>query len=250
MTQPPPPPPVATGCLHQYAAKMVCGVINCAREDNPLPLGQYFTAVNVHNPSRCKTVQFRWKAAQALPVDRVPGGLVSGFRERSLGPDEAVEIDCPNIMRALSGPTGAPLFAKGWVVIESRDELDVVAVYGTAAGVGGAVNTFHTERVPQRCLACIDLRLVLDTGFPTVAAWQQAPGDLHMLPPTAPGFTPAAPVVGQPGQWGTRSPALWRGFGGDDQQCCSCSERSTAPRGRQSEEKIRRERRKDGPERC
>ncbi|MGZ3294160.1 MAG: hypothetical protein ACXU9D_12945 [Xanthobacteraceae bacterium] len=38
---------------------------------------------------------------------------------------------------------------KGFVVIESETELDVVAVY-TAAGRDGRVETLHTERVPAR----------------------------------------------------------------------------------------------------
>ena len=38
---------------------------------------------------------------------------------------------------------------KGFVVIESETELDVVAVY-TAAGRDGQVETLHTERVPAR----------------------------------------------------------------------------------------------------
>ena len=40
-------------------------------------------------------------------------------------------------------------FLKGFLVIESEIELDVVAVY-TAAGAEGQVESLHTERVPPR----------------------------------------------------------------------------------------------------
>lgn len=51
-------------------------------------------------------------------------------------------------VRDLLGPLATP-FIKGFVVIQSQFELDVVVVY-TAAGADGAVETLHTERVPPR----------------------------------------------------------------------------------------------------
>ena len=63
-----------------------------------------------------------------------------------LGPDEALEIDCPDISKLAHTDAG---FLKGFVVIESEVELDVVAVY-TAAGRDEQVETLHTERVPAR----------------------------------------------------------------------------------------------------
>ena len=151
----------------QYAVKVACGVV-AAPSGNILPPGQYFTAINIHNPSRCDTVTFRWKVAVGLQGLRV--GPVSQFAEARLGPDEALEIDCPDVMERLKAAgTNPPTFVKGWVVVETDQPLDVVAVYGTAQAAGGAVNAFHTERVEPRCLPkCGDFGLDISTG---VAAW-------------------------------------------------------------------------------
>ena len=153
----------------QYAVKIVCGVIKTSEQTpNPLPPGQYSTATNVHNPSRCDTVTLRWKVAIGLPGLRV--GPVSDFAEASLGPDEALEIDCSDVMSRLErSGIRLPPYVKGWVIIESPAELDVVAVYGTAIDGREAVNAFHTERVEPRCLpVCDDYALDISTG---VADW-------------------------------------------------------------------------------
>lgn len=131
----------AEGASFQYAAKVVCGT---SAGDVVAP-GVYFTAINVHNPSQT-TVQFRWKVAVARPGAKT--GPVSKFFEARLGPDEALEIDCPDIMKRVRTKD----FLKGFVVIESGLELDVVAVY-TACPERGQVATLHTERVPPRRLA-------------------------------------------------------------------------------------------------
>lgn len=123
----------------QYAVKFVCGT----SEGEVVAPGNYFTAINVHNPTY-EAIYFRKKVAVALPGEQP--GPVSEFFDAKLGPDEALEIDCPDIFR-LAG-TDAP-FLKGFVVIESNVELDVVAVY-TAAGATGQVETMHTERVSPR----------------------------------------------------------------------------------------------------
>lgn len=123
----------------QYAAKFVCG-----RSDGEVVApGTYYTAINVHNPSD-EDVQFRKKVAIALPGEEP--GPVSEFFEARLGPDQAFEIDCPDILR--HAPIDAE-FLKGFVVIESDVELDVVTVY-TAAGHEQSVSTMHTERVAPR----------------------------------------------------------------------------------------------------
>jgi hypothetical protein len=130
----------AEGSELQYAAKVVCG-----RSDGKVVSpGAYFTAVNVHNPSSTK-VRLRWKVAVALPGAKP--GAVSKFAEAVLGPDQALEIDCPDIVRRAK----AKGFLKGFVVIESGIELDVVAVY-TAGPDKGEVVSLHTERVPARRL--------------------------------------------------------------------------------------------------
>ena len=123
----------------QYAAKFVCG----KSEGKVVAPGVYFTAVNVHNPTYT-TVRFRIKIAVALPG--LEPGPVSKFFDAKLGPDQALEIDCPDIFKYAKTEAD---FLKGFVVIETDVELDVVAVY-TAAGRDGEVATLHTERVPAR----------------------------------------------------------------------------------------------------
>src|SRR5215207_4936957 len=74
----------------QYAAKFICG-----RTDGGLVAqGQYFTIVNVHNPSPNRTAEFRKKFARALPDERA--GRITPFFRAALRPDEAMGIDCPN----------------------------------------------------------------------------------------------------------------------------------------------------------
>ena len=125
----------------QYAAKFVCG----KSEGKVVAPGVYFTAVNVHNPTYT-AIRFRVKIAVALPG--LTPGPVSKFFDAKLGPDEALEIDCPDIFKYAETDAN---FLKGFVVIESDVELDVVAVY-TAAGGDEQVETLHTERVPARRL--------------------------------------------------------------------------------------------------
>ena len=121
----------------QYATKVVCG----KSDGEVVAPGMYFTAVNVHNPLYSR-VRFKVKVAIALPGLRA--GPVSAFRDVELGPDEALEIDNPDIHK-LAGLDGD--FLKGFVVIESSTELDVVAVYTAGAG-RDQVAVLHMERVP------------------------------------------------------------------------------------------------------
>lgn len=129
--------------LLQYAVKFVCG----KSSGEVVAPGVYYTAINVHNPAN-QEVRFRKKVAVALPGEQP--GPVSEFSEAKLAPDQALEIDCPDILRHASTPEEEPAdFLKGFVVIESDVELDVVAVY-TATGRGEQVVTLDVERVSPR----------------------------------------------------------------------------------------------------
>jgi hypothetical protein len=107
--------------------------------------GEYWTAINVHNPTS-EGIEFRKKVAVALPGEQP--GPISQFEDAKLGPDEALEIDRENIFKHAEFRDE---FLKGYVVIESKVRLDVVAVY-TAAGNDNMVRTLHTERVCARGL--------------------------------------------------------------------------------------------------
>jgi hypothetical protein len=155
---------VACATEFQYAVKIVCGEVKPA-DDNPVAPGRYWTAVNIHNPDKCKDANFWLKIGIAelnlqSPVSRYIGPF-------PLRPDGMVELDCPLIkfMIAELLVSPPPAFVKGYMVIESDIELDVVAVYSGTAG-SSAGNSFHTERVPARCVpVCEDLVLPLHTGF-------------------------------------------------------------------------------------
>lgn len=156
----------------QYAVKLVQGKSPALTNTSFIAPGSYYTAINVHNPSTCKTVTFRWKVA-LTDVDGRHDSRIFAFREARLRPDEAVEIDARDVAQATN--IALPRFIKGFVVIESPCELDVVPVY-TAIPLGqGPTATpspnlaFHTERVPARKIdACLDLTLDISTG---VADW-------------------------------------------------------------------------------
>jgi hypothetical protein len=155
----------------QYAVKTICGEANTETPNAPVAPGQYWTAINIHNPDKCKDAHFRFKIAIAFqgssnPISQYIGPI-------PLGPDAALEIDCPiirGLVSLLYPPKFMPTFIKGFFVIESDIELDVVAVYTAAQNAKGPVSTFQTERVQGRCVpVCEDLVLPLHTG---IAAWQ------------------------------------------------------------------------------
>ena len=91
-----------------------------------------------HNP-HFRRVPFRYKVAYALPGK---SGPISPFEYARLKPDYAMEIDCEQVKELIRPPVQ---FRKGFVVIESDELLDIVAVY--SAGTPKEVRTLHTERV-------------------------------------------------------------------------------------------------------
>lgn len=143
-----PPPPERPE--FQYAAKFVCG----QGDGHVVARGGYFTAINVHNP-HLEAAKFRKKVAVALPGEKP--GKVYPFVDTGLEADEAFEIDCPDI---LGHSDRDARFLKGFVVVETDLELDIVAVYTVAGGRwwwpwrwASRVRSIHTERVPKREIA-------------------------------------------------------------------------------------------------
>jgi CARDB len=130
---------------HQYAAKFVCGKND---EGKVVAPGEYFTAINVGNPGRdAAAIQKRF--AIALPGEKP--GPVSGVVEETLKPGQAFEIDCPDI------GTHVPVngFAKGFVTIESPQDLEVVGVYTAANLSSREVVSEEVERVPERLVTLV-----------------------------------------------------------------------------------------------
>jgi len=122
----------------QYSVKFVCG----KTDTRAVAPGRYYTAVNVHNPGR-EAVGFLKKFAIAFPNQKA--GPVTKLIEAKLGSDEAFSIECREIMER----THSSSFAEGFLVFESKVELDVVAIY-TTAGSTGQIQTMELERVPVR----------------------------------------------------------------------------------------------------
>ena len=104
----------------------------------------YRTAVNIHNPQR-EEVIFRKKAVVALSQESEERGIISEWREERLRSDEALDVDCLDIQKLLQG--GQPV-GDGFVVIESRVPLDVVAVY-TTEGPSIDVEYIQPKRVRE-----------------------------------------------------------------------------------------------------
>jgi hypothetical protein len=148
-----------------YAAKFLCGELKREGPEAPVEPGSYSTAINVHNPHAVR-VGIRKKAILLYdarrPDDAVERPTPPVHRDcaviKELGPDFGLEIDCRDIrevlLTAASGEAGppAPIFIKGWVVIETlRDlPLDVVAVYTVAplGTKGQQPVSIATDRVP------------------------------------------------------------------------------------------------------
>jgi hypothetical protein len=133
--------PPASG--FEYAVKFVCGTGPAQGQPAVVARGTYFTAINVHNPGKVENAIVK-KFAIALPGEKA--GRVSPYFTVPLKFDEALEIDCPDILKHLD----AGGFVKGFAVIQSRFELDVVAVYTAAPLPTGPVVALELERVPAR----------------------------------------------------------------------------------------------------
>lgn len=126
----------------QYVVKVICG----RSYGDVLERGTNTTAVNVHNPIDT-TVTFRKKLAIASPRE---AGPIVQLETSILEADEALEIDCQELHSMTREQTGrGHRLIKGFVVIDSNFELDVVAVY-TASGWWRAVKSVDVEYVEPR----------------------------------------------------------------------------------------------------
>jgi hypothetical protein len=167
--------------VFQYAVKSVCGIAPIVDHfyQTEMAPGQYFTAINIFNPANCKAVTFSWRVVDARSISGRPGP-VNAPQHYTLRPGQGVEIDARDILGE------RPELRKGFVVIESPCELDIVAVYSASppppsGSPIGPLVAFHTERVPARKICpCEDLTLDLSTG---VAEWTLVSAvDLNNIP--------------------------------------------------------------------
>ncbi len=119
------------GFKHEYAAKFVCGL-----QKDPwnmrLTRGYYASAINIHNPND-GTVKFYKKLALTFPPKGQRPGKIIPIGKDELKYDEALEVDCEEIDKALKESGIATPYSKGFVIIQSSASLDVTVVYTTAA---------------------------------------------------------------------------------------------------------------------
>lgn len=174
-------PPVPSAQTNQYAVKFVCGASNQTGPNSGITApGRYFTAINIHNPTNAP-LEFRKKFAIALPGAE---GKITPWSNSRLGPDGALELDCPEILERIASPP--TVLAKGFAVLEPFEpahELDVVAVY--TAGTE-RVETIDVERVSPRlvvpaprCRGDLNLPIVTDVSRWTVT---EVPAGLTNVP--------------------------------------------------------------------
>lgn len=123
---------VTVASLLRYAAKFVCG----KAPDDSAARGSYFTSINVHNPSD-GAISFRKRISVGL-AEQKPGPLTR-HQPAQLDPARAFRVECPEILRTVGA---AESFLEGFLIIETPDPLNVVAVY-SAAGQSGFVETLH-----------------------------------------------------------------------------------------------------------
>jgi serine protease len=138
----------------QYAAKLVCGIQRDPK-NMQLARGFYGTTVNLLNPGREKT-QFTKELALTIPPGGQKPGEIFQVATDTLGPHQALATDCEDIRRRVFGGTFPTPFIEGYVVIRSRDSLDVTGVYTTAAldvnGTAGDHSSMHVEQIRERQL--------------------------------------------------------------------------------------------------
>jgi hypothetical protein len=125
----------------QYAAKFVCGI---APETALVTPGTYATVVNVHNPSAEKS-EYRVKFALTKEGE---DGRITGFKTIKIVSDGAQHLSCKFVRNLADIPGTA--FVDGFLVVESKNSLDVVAVYTTSAVDQKGVPAIAVERVFER----------------------------------------------------------------------------------------------------
>ena len=120
-----------------YSVKFVCGlqaiIPTRPPAEPPVKPGNYATAVNIHNFHEFPVVIVK-KAVVANPEGSDPGSI-SQRLQVALHPNQALEVDCTDIVKLFAG-FPLPPFIKGFVEIRPlptpvnrSPELSVVGVY-------------------------------------------------------------------------------------------------------------------------
>lgn len=124
---------------YAYSAKFLCGTIQAVKgfpqfadtsRDTAAVLvpGTYLTSVNVQNPDTSTVLLL--KRAVETKRETAGRGQVGKFMRDTLTADQGLYVDCSEILRLLGDQqTLRDHFVEGFVVIRSKSELRVTAVY-------------------------------------------------------------------------------------------------------------------------
>src|SRR5690349_19891205 len=114
---------------YNYAAKIVCGTQREALGVVPQP---YMTTVNVHNPSDSLAIFFKTLLVTLPPGGQRPMPPLRPTFTDTLRPQAGLATDCADLRKRYPN---APPFFEGFVLLQSRVSLDVVAVYTVPGGI-------------------------------------------------------------------------------------------------------------------
>jgi hypothetical protein len=152
---------------YQYAVKTLCTLLGEFGFGEAMAPGRYRTLINIHNPTEKKVGVARKFALAGKPGDPLGSFSVTPYKAFTLGPDQAVAYNCFDVAGFFCPINGFCVdftAIDGFLVINSTEELDVVAVY-SGNPKGGEVSTLDTETVAARKIAKV-IKLELDTLKP------------------------------------------------------------------------------------
>jgi hypothetical protein len=139
-----------------YSVKYLCGLSTISSTQFIPPVeptvkpGNYATSINIHN-YHLKGLLISRKAV-------VSGGQIGKLAGQGIGPNQAVNVDCSQIVRMIPpGPAPLPPFIEGFVEIVSPLGLSVTAVY-TSQTCGNIANKCQP-------LGSLSLEVVPHTAF-------------------------------------------------------------------------------------
>ncbi|MBK7491158.1 MAG: hypothetical protein IPI17_03435 [Nitrosomonas sp.] len=153
----------------QYSAKFICGP---QQGDGDVVRGVYRSTINIHNSSPTREITFLKKAVVAFPEREKYGNdgaqgkvLISKYHHEFLLPDDAMGVDCRDILILLQSPNAISNVKEvsprtqieGFVVIQVKgpsdmfDPLDVIGKY-SARPFNDDVHTLDVKQVPGKLI--------------------------------------------------------------------------------------------------
>lgn len=135
--------------VNSYAVKVVCSPL-LGPTGRPLLIGKYKTAVNIHNPWPYPVDYVKWVTlSNPQGVPSISSGRIHDWIE----PYMSFDVDCKAMSKKVNGATVPG--GDGFFILQSYQELDVVAVYtasrSTNLGVGTSIDVeyINPRMVPQ-----------------------------------------------------------------------------------------------------